>query len=64
MVGMANSKSKRSAPSSGGRAKKKSKGDAIYDDLDAVLENDRSPLYQEDIDLMVGPQTLEYHVVE
>ena len=49
----ANRKSKRSAPSPAGRAKKKVKGDAIYDDPDAVLENDKSPLYNEDMDLMV-----------
>lgn len=49
----ANEKSKRLAPSSVGRAKKKSRTDAIYDDPDAVLENEKSPLYKENTDLMV-----------
>ena len=53
MAGTTNGKPKRSAPSPSGRAKKKSKGDAIYDDPDAVLENDKSPLYHEETDLMV-----------
>jgi len=54
MAGTANGKPKRSAPSPSGRANKKSKGDAIYDDPDAVLENNKSPLYEEDTDLMVS----------
>ena len=56
MAGNANGKCKRSAPPPGGRAKKKSRGDAIYDDPDAVLENGKSPLYSEEIDLMVRTQ--------